>query len=266
MRNVTMVKAVAALLLGAAPALRGAEVPRQADAKGQLKHAAGLKKGLRGLKGEERRTQLQSIAEAYASVGKFFPEAGAEAAEASFRLGEVRRTLGDRDGAMAAFERTVELKAHRRFGARAMLEIGHLYRRAKKLPDAAATYEKAAKEYSDLPDQRDAAWLWAGRVRFAMKDNAGARTAWSLVTEKSTDPLDQIRAYDLIAGSFIAEGKTTEAHATVEKCQHALAPAAEEPSSKGSRVKRALERMKSLNKLSPDVAEADGGDDEEQEG
>lgn len=266
MKSMTIVKAAAALLLGAAPSLCGAEVPRQADAKAQLKYAAGLKKGLRGLKGEERRTVLQSIAEAYAVVGRFFPEAVTETAEASFRLGETRRTLGDRDGAMAAFERTVELKGHRRFGARAMLEIGHLYRRAKKLPDAAATYEKTAKEYSDLPDQRDAAWLWVGKVRFAMKDALAARAAWSLVAEKSTDPLDQIRAYDLIAGSFLAEGKTTEAQAAVEKCQHALAPVAEEPSSRGSRVKRALERMKSLNKLSPAVADASEEEDEEDEG
>lgn len=238
-----------AFLLGVSPILSAAEIPKQETPKSQLKYASSLKRERKGLKGEEKRSHLKEVAEAYAAVGRYFPESIAEVSEASFRLGEIRRTLRDRDGAFIAFEKAYELKGNRRFAARALLEIGHLHRRAKEFPQAISTYEKVVKEFPDQEDQRDSALLWVGRARLASKDNRGARTAWKEVLKKSSDPMDKLKAYDLIAGSYLSDEEVAKARETIEKCKVELSPLAEEDSSQGARLKKALERMRSVKKL-----------------
>lgn len=254
-------------LASVAPA-HAADTPKQSDAKAQMKFAASVKKGTRGLKGEERREKLKEAAEAYSAVARFFPEAGAEVAESHFRIGEIRRTIGDREGALISFEKSVASMGSRKFGARSLLEIGHLHRRAKKLPEALGSYLKSAREFADQADPRDESLLWAGKTKLALKEPEAARGFWKEVTEKGADPIDQIKAWDLIANSYIAEGKQAEASAAVEQCRHALAQAAEEPTNRGARVKKALDRMKSVKKIDPSLAEADrdGDEDDDAEG
>lgn len=244
-------------LLLLAPVGFAGEIAKQTDAKAQLKQASVLQHSKKGLKGEDKRNHLKEVAEAYAAVPRLFPDSVAECTEASFRLGEVRRSLGDRDAAFLAFEKAVELKGNRKFAARALLEMANLQRKAKKIADAAGTYEKVAKDFSDQADQRDTALLWAGKMKLANKEVDAARASWSIVAEKSQDPFDQIRAFDLIASSYLSEGKQAEATQAVEKCRQLVGPLAEESSSKGTRIKRALEKMKSAAKLATPVASAD---------
>lgn len=261
------VNLLGSLFLAAMPfaALSAADAPKQTDAKAQLKYASSLKKGVRGLKGEERRAKLKEVAEAYSAVSRFFPESLTEVAESHFRVGEIRRSIQDRDGALISFEKAIESKGHRKFGARAALEIGHLHRKAKKYPEAATSYLRAAREFSEQADPRDEGLLWAGKVKLLLKEAEAARGFWKEVAEKGADPLDQVKAWDLIAGSYLAEGKNAEASAAVEQCRHTLASAAEEPSSKGARVKKAIEKMKSAKKIDPSLAEADAADDEDED-
>lgn len=267
MRNL-FASSIGLSLVFAAVGAFAAEAPKQVDAKAQLKHAAAVKKGVRGLKGEERRAKLKDVAEAYSAVARYFPESAAEVAEAHFRVGEIRRTIGDREGALVSFEKTLESKGNRKFSARAALEIGHLHRRAKKLPESVVAYLRAAREFADQADPRDEGLLWAGKVKLSLKEADAARGFWKEVAEKGADPLDQIKAWDLIASSLLAEGKPAEAGAAVEQCQHALAQAASEPTNRGARVKKALERMKSVKKLDPGLADAENGagDEDEMEG
>lgn len=242
-----------------------AEIPKQSDAKAQIKFARSLKKETHGLKGEEKREKLKEVALAYASVPSYFPNAAAENAEAYFRLGGIRRSINDREGAMLAYEKTLETNGNRKFSARALLEIGHLHRRAKSFDTAIASYEKIGKDFADQADQRDSGLIWIGKLRFQQKNSDAARAAWQQVAEKGEDPVDRAKAYDLIAGSYLSESKQGDAAATIEKCKQVLAPFAEEPGTKGARVKRALEKLKTPAKLSPEVADADDGTPDEEE-
>src|SRR5262249_20934130 len=112
---------IAALALCAGAARAGDEIPRQADARAQIRFAASIRREGRGLKGDERIEHLKHVAAGYEAVGAHFPESKAECAEALFRLGEVRRALGDRAGAISAFEGVVANGSQRRFAARALL-------------------------------------------------------------------------------------------------------------------------------------------------
>lgn len=254
------------LSLGVSVTGLASEVEKQGDAKAQLKFASALEHKSRGLKGEDRKAHLKSVAEAYAAVPRYFAEASAECTEAAFRLGSVRRSLGDRDAALIAFEKAVELKGNRKFAARALLEIAHLSRRAKNFSEAAKIYEKLPKEFGDLADQTDTALIWAGKMRLANKENDAARLNWQTVAEKSNDPIDRVKAFDLIASSYIAEGKNAEATQIVDKCRTQLLPLAEDSSAKGLRVKKALQNMKSASKLNaPMLAKADEADGDEDE-
>ncbi|HET6202640.1 MAG TPA: tetratricopeptide repeat protein [Planctomycetota bacterium] len=245
---------IAALALCASAARAGAEVPRQADARAQIRYAASIRREGRGLKGDERIDHLKRVAAGFEAVAAYFPESKSECAEALFRLGEVRRTLGDRAGAVAAFEGVVANGSHRRFAARALLEIGNVRRRAKEGAKALEAYARVVEQYPDEKGYRDDAWMWTGNVHAAARNHEAARAAWLKVAEEGEDPVDRIRAYDRIAGSHLVEGKNAEAASTLERCRAAFAELAEEPTSRGSRVKRALAGMKSAAKIADALA------------
>jgi tetratricopeptide (TPR) repeat protein len=248
------VGAVFALL--AAPQLPGAMaqerahgIEKQPDARAQIRHAAAVKREGRGLQGEARMVHLRRVASAYEAVLTNFPDAKAECAEASFRLGETLRTLADWDGAVGAFARVVEIGASPRWAARALLETGNVHRRAKEMAKALEAYARVVAEYPQERAVRDDAYLWMGKVHATMREWDLARSAFTKVAEEGEDAVDRIQAFDRIALSYFEEGKEAEAAAAIERCKSLFAELADEPTRQGARVKKALSRMRSTTKL-----------------
>jgi len=235
-------------LLAAATAAAGT-FPKQEDAKAQLQFAKSLKRDLRGLKGQEKREGMRQVVKAYQMVAKYFPGAVAEKTEASFRQGEILRTLKDREKAAQAFEKAVSLNGSGIFSARALLEIGHLHRKAKRFDQAIESYEKVTQDFPDLGKQNDGALIWIGKVHGSQKRHELAREIWEKVAEKSDDPLARIKAFDLIGGSFLKEKDSDSAQEILDRCQKELAAFADGDSSKAKRVRRALENMRTSAKL-----------------
>ena len=198
------------------------------DAKSDLKKADELRRAIRG-KGEERRAALEKAAAAYAAVLSGFPDAKEEVAMAAFRLGELKRSLGKSDEACEAFAKVVASGGSRRLAGRAILETGHIHRRAKELGKALESYRKAATEFSDETGSRDDSLYWIGVIHEQNKDYAKSREAWQAVADRGVDPLDRVRAFDRIALSHIKEGNRTEAHAAVEQAKSALHEIAADP-------------------------------------
>ena len=254
-------------LVGAASAQQaGEEIPRQADARAQIRYAAGVRREGKGLKGDDRIDHLKRVAAAYEAVGRHFASSKAECAEASFRLGETRRSMGDREGAIGAFEEVVSNASSRRFSARALLEIGHLYRRSKEGTKALEAYARVIAEFPEEKGYRDDAYDWIGRVNAGARNHEAARSAWMKVAEQGEDPVDRIRAFDRVAGSYIVEGKNVEAGAAIERCRSLFAELAEESTSRGARVKKALGGMKSAAKLADALAKGQGEDGPDDDG
>jgi len=239
---------VAASAPAPAQSAGGARVEREADAKAQLKKADEARRAVKGT-GAERRALTEKAEEAYGAVLSLFPDAKAEGALASFRMGELRRRLGKVDGARESFAKVISIGADRKLSARAVLETGHLYRRSKELGKALEAYRRTATEFADEAGTRDDALYWVGTIHEQAKEHSKAREAWRAVAERGADPVDRVRAFDRVALSFLKEGMREDATKTVEAARAALADAAAEPSALGARVKKALERLRAVKAL-----------------
>jgi tetratricopeptide (TPR) repeat protein len=236
---------------GAAVARRDGASTRPAaasDARSELRKADELRRAIRG-KGEERRAAVEQAAAAYAAVLASFPDAKEEVAMAAFRIGELKRSLGKTDEAREAFSKVVSSGGSRRLAARAVLETAHIHRRAKEMGKALESYRKAAVEFADEAGNRDDALYWIGVLQEQNKEYAKSREAWQAVADRGVDPLDRVRAFDRIALSHMKEGNRADAHATVEQARTALHDIAADPSTRGARVKRALDRMRAVRAL-----------------
>jgi len=245
----------AAFALLAAPAAHGQAIEKQPDARAQIRHAASVKREGRGLQGEARMTHLRRVASAYEAVLANFPDSREECSEASFRLGETLRTLADWDAAVAAFARVVEIGASPRWAARALLETGNVHRRAKEMAKAIEAYGRVVAEFPQERSVRDDAYLWMGKVHATMREWDPARSAFTKVAEEGEDPVDRIQAFDQIALSYLQEGKTIEATASIERCKTLFAEIADEPTRQGARVKKALSRMRSVTRAAEETAD-----------
>ncbi len=222
-----------------------AEVPKQADAKEQLHYASEIRKEAKGLKGEEKEAQLRKALEAYSAVGSHFPESKAQVADACFRSGEILGSLKKFDEAREAFGKILELGEERKLSARALLEIGDLYRQEKKIDQAISSYEKTATQFGDQTAQRDQAWIWVGKLYWQQEKKEPARFAWRKVMDGDGEPARRISAFDLMAVSYLQDNDVKSAHEVVEKCIESFSSLASEENSKGRRIKEALEKMKS---------------------
>jgi len=122
--------AVAESRAPAAPIARG--VPRLETSAAQLAHAAACKTAMRGKAGEALESARAAAIEAYRAVREHFASDARACAEASFRAGELLRAASDPAAAIAEFQLARDLGAETPFRVRAMLEIGHVHRRARK--------------------------------------------------------------------------------------------------------------------------------------
>lgn len=224
-------------------------IPKLETAKAQLEHAASLKKAMRGLEGEARDRARSEAVAAYRSVREYFGGDANASAEAAYRAGELLRSADDTAGALAEFTIARDRGAGTDFRVRAMLEIGHLERRAKRMQQAIAAYETVVADETASARQKDEASLWVGRVYADLERLADARRVWQRVADKGDDPLDRIRAYDLMTSALVDAGDLEGAAGTLERCREALAEVAQEESKLGERVRSALSAMRCVDEL-----------------
>jgi tetratricopeptide (TPR) repeat protein len=231
--------------------------PDAPDVKSDLKKADEARRAVKG-EGAVRRKAMEEAAKAYEAVLVKYPDAKEEASTAAFRLGELRRLLGNFDGARDAFAKVVATGGNRRLSARAVLETAHLHRRSQELGKALEAYRKVVLEFPDETSTRDDALYWIGSLHQQSKDFGKAREAWQAVADRGVDPLDRVRAFDCVAMSYVKEGKRDEAAATIEKARVALHDMASDPSSRGARVKKALDRMRAVRAVEGKDAQVKG--------
>ncbi|MBK7642243.1 MAG: hypothetical protein IPJ19_04225 [Planctomycetes bacterium] len=243
-------------------ACRDDGVPRCDNAESQLRLATEARNALRGLEGAELEEARAHALAACRAVRQFFPNEGWACAEASFRAGELLRSAGDLEGAAKEFQAAREQRGESPFRVRALLELGHMQRRAKKLEQALASYEAVLADRATSATQRDEAALWVGSVHQDLHHPDDARRAWQRVADTGDDPLDRIRAFDHIASLLVDQGDLEGAAGTLDRCRSALTGPAAEETRTGERVRSALQNMRAIVELQRAVERrATDGDD-----
>jgi tetratricopeptide (TPR) repeat protein len=224
-----------------------------------------------GTEGEARDAARKLAIEGYRSVREYFGGDAAACAEAAFRAGELLRAGDDVAGAQSEFAIARDRGTGTGFQVRAMMEIAHLDRRAKRLEKALDGYEAVVGCDAATARQKDDASLWSGRVYEALERPKDARRVWQRVADKGDDPLDRIRAWDLMASMLVDQGDLEGAAGLLEKCREALSEVSQEESKLGERVRTALSSMRSQEELARAVekrhdAGADASKDKKKNG
>lgn len=232
-------------------------VPKLESAQEQLRYAGSLKVALRGLDGDGRRDGRTAAVRAYRAVREHFPDDVATASEGAFRAAELLRAGGDPASALGEFAWVRDHGGESPFRVRSLLEIGHLQRRAKHAQEALTAYESVLSDAAASKRQKDEASLWVGTVHAEGEHPEEARRAWQRVAEAGEDPLDRVRAYDLLACMSVTKGDLEAAAGILERCREALSEVAAEETRLGERVRASLSGMRAHDELQRAVADRD---------
>jgi tetratricopeptide (TPR) repeat protein len=244
----------------AAPRAKAPE--RSVKATEALAGASKLKREASQAKGEEKLEALVRAAKGYERVARDLADERAASAEASFRAGEIWRTIRHEEEARRCFQETAgEIAGAPGFAARAWIELGHLERRQHRLDEARRCYERVL---SIVPEQRREcarALTWQGKTLIEQKNAKDGHVALLAVGARYPEfPLDDIRNVDLVAVDWIKSGRIEEARQLVNDCieRHSEDDDADaDDSAKDDKddrdepvIRRALDKMKSRDLLS----------------
>lgn len=238
-------KLLITLMAAALPLLPGETVPQLETASDQLVAAKQAKSATRGLKGADRIQAMEKAIAAYEAVALYFPEASAEVAEASFRVGEMHRTLGERGAAQAAFEAAFDAGEGIAFRPRALLEIGHLHRRTKEFEQAIHYYGRVVGLAESGAKYANDAHEWTGRTWMTLKDWDQALAAFSAWIAQAEGDLELVKASDWAARAEIAAGSLEAADKRILLLQQQLQEACLEPTKQAVALQKALGKLKS---------------------
>jgi tetratricopeptide (TPR) repeat protein len=212
---------------------------------------------MRGKEGEAKVAARKSALEAYRAVREHWGSDAKACTEAAFHAGELLRSASDTAAALAEFQVARERGKDSPYRIRAGLEIAHIHRRGGDQERALAAYEAVLADAAATPGQRDDAAYWEGHVYASAKRIEDARRVWQRVGDTGEDPLDRIRAWDGIAGSYVDAGDLEGAAGALERCREATAEAAAEETRLGERVRRALASMRAADDLQRAVEKRD---------
>jgi tetratricopeptide (TPR) repeat protein len=232
-----------------------AEVERLGTVEGQLHFATLQKRRIRGTAGEARQVARRQAVQAYRAVREYFPRSGKCVSEASFRAGELLRSSGQLEGAQSEFQHAERHGQGSLFRARAGLELGHLHRRALRLNDALECFERVEGLGRKFAEQRDLAAYWQGKVHVLRGRLLDAQRCYKRAALKGVDALRQVRAFDVWMDVLVEQGELEGAAGVLELCRQSLREKALEKSTQGTRVRAALDSMRSPGRLARAVAE-----------
>ena len=236
-------------------------VPRRATAEAQLEYARGLKRRLSERKPEEREFWRELAVEAYQAVRVHHPDRPDVGSEAAFRAGELLRAAGIDERAIKEFTIASRLGSGGRFAHRALLETGHVHRRAGRARKALDRYHEVVSARSVAPRVKDDAWLWVGRLQAASERFEDAFRAWKTVARGAGDPLDRVQAYDWWAITLVERNDLEGAAGVLHEARQRLREAVLEETPFGDQVRRAMERMRAVDRLLEAIEKRESRDD-----
>ena len=217
------------------------------EARKALAAAGRLARVPKGSDSRARTERLEKAYAAFANVERRFPASPTAVAEAAFRQGQVLGRLARTKDALAAFERSAASDS-KGFGARALLESGHLQRRQKLYPDAAISYRRAIGQKGGRYSDR--ARLWLGKTLVRLGRIPDARTEWQeLGVDTKADAYVRIQAFDDLAMSYVREKRIGEAKRVIEDAEDALASEVSGESKSAKALRGSLSRMRAKKSI-----------------
>ncbi len=254
----TLLLAVVALLMAAGrPPAGGAEwverlrfpaPQRAADAESQVALARDLERAMRGAVGRERLALRLAAIEAWRALPRWHGPERSLAVDGARRAGRLLSGLGFFDEARDEFAYAAAAGAGETSLA-ATLELAHLERRGGRPAAALGHYLRLVREERVSPALRDEATLWAGRAHQDLGERAQARRLWRELAERAQDPVTRVRAHDWLALDHLAAGDDAGAAGWLMRCRETLFAASLERTPEGTRVRRALARMRASVEL-----------------
>ncbi|MGB0951645.1 MAG: tetratricopeptide repeat protein [Planctomycetota bacterium] len=230
------------------PPQQGVTPPVSAEA--ELSLAKKVRAKARGSRGEQRFERLRHAAEAFADVAKHWPQAGPIVVEAHFRRAEILRSLEDPGAARGAFEDAIEAATKDSdYAARALVEIGHLCRRAGRHADALRHYRKARDRDAASLQYRNDGREWLARTYLEVMDWEGAEIFaedWALHAEST---VARIQAEDVRLRALLGRRKLHQVWQELEDLRTEVQPLASAPTREGEAVQRALDGMRVVRAL-----------------
>jgi len=198
-----------------------------------------------GLNGLAKVRQKRVAAAAYADVKRYWPEAHPFVEESCYRRAELLRSLEEIGAARGCFEEVLEAAPEDSdFYIRALLELGHLCRRAKQYVDSLSYYALAAAHDKGSLSYQVRGQSWLAKLNLSLKEYDAAIAAAKLWRKRVLSSVDYIRASDV----FICALAESRAWAAAEKELAALRKKMKKqssaPSEEGAAVAKALSKLK----------------------
>lgn len=219
---------------------------------GRAEYAAAnaQEKALRGTKGVARRTAQLAAADSFAKIADLDGVAPDLAGRALLKAARLLERAKDRERSVACIERALALATAPRTRANALNLRGHAFRRAEKFPAAIDDYGLVAKKHAEVASALVVALRWLGTCKERIGDHAGARAAWDERAKRFAQRTRVVvESRDLIACSFLREGKVADARSVLDACRAQFAEAAKAPGKRGRSVRRALASMRIVKRL-----------------
>ncbi len=237
-----------------------AEGPK--NAKAQMKAAYAVKKQSHKKEGDEKQRILLAAVEEYRKVLSMFPDDREQGALATFRIGEIHRTLRDTEAATRAFQAVLTFDEQHKTVARAFLELGHLARRDKRIDAAVQLYEQVVRQCPEVRDQGARALTWIAKCKLTQKFFDEARQPLRTIIDDYTDETKTaLSAYDLLAKTYIDEGNLKMAAEILGQCRERY----ERLEASGDKaylgIGDRIAKLKSWKKLEEARREASGDDE-----
>ncbi len=187
----------------------------------QVREARDLEGALKGLKGEKRRKAQLEAARAWAKAAEALKDDPGRAARAVMREAILLGLAGEGKEAEAAWQKVLQL-APDRLGARALVGLGDLARRARKTGKALEFYQEAVKRFPKGGAPVQQALLWVGKLHMGAGRMDKAREAFLQVARVTTSAGRMAYAYDLVVQAWLRQGDLEKAKAAYEEAKEAL--------------------------------------------
>jgi len=228
--------------------------------KAALAAAAEVSAKVKGLKGPDRLTALETAARAYEKVLADFGADRAGAAEAAFQTAELWRRHGSLEAAEAAYGRAVELDRGR-WAERAGMGRADMLRRLKKMEPALAAY-RAVVALGKTTNRTHDARVWVARCLDATDAAADALQAYRDALEAAATPRQTIDAGNWLAKALIVRGDLDGADGVLAHVTRTVADVEVDRPEERQRLDKALDAMSARRQLqrARDKAQGAAGD------
>lgn len=222
----------------------------EVSAKAQIAKGWEIKRSSFKKDDATRVKRLKEAIQCFSVVAERWPNDGAACCEASFRIGEIHRSMGALQEAEAAFTKCLEHKEGGRFRARGLLELGHARRRVEDVDGALTFYNQVVSEHPDENKTCSQALTWNGTVQLDMGDaEKGIQVLLGFEERFPEFPEAAIRNIDKVALWYIKQEKVDDARALVIEASKRFRAKAPDDEKKRAKIERALSKMKSPSKL-----------------